>query len=79
MEPTLDLHHNTRLGYVDVAAHVTKMNRVELQTCGIGVESAAHSWGLHEDHWAEAWLQARKDASINASKLGFMLRSPRFR
>lgn len=32
VEPTLDLHHSTGLGYVHVAAHVTKMDRVKLQT-----------------------------------------------
>ena len=41
----------------------------------MGVESTAHSWRLREDHWAEAWLQAREDASINAAQLGFMLPS----
>ena len=75
VEPNLDLHHSTGLGYVDVAAHVTKMSRVKLHTCRMGVESTAHSWGLHDDHWAEAWLQARKDTGINATKLGFMLPS----
>ena len=75
VELTLDLHHTARLGYVDVAAHVTKTNRVKLQTCRTGVESTAHSWGLHEDHWAEAWLQAREDANFNAAQLGFMLPS----
>ena len=62
VELTLDFHHSTGLGYVDVAAHVTKMNIVKLQTCRMGVESTAHSWGLHEDHWAEAWLQAREES-----------------
>ena len=75
VELTLDLHHSTGLGYVDVAAHVTKMNRVKLQTCRIGVESKAHSWGLHEDHWAEAWLQAREEVGINATTMGFMVPS----
>jgi hypothetical protein len=60
---------------VDVAAHVTKMNKVKLQTCRMGLESTVHSWGLHEEHWAEVWLQARKDAGINATELGFMLLS----
>ena len=60
---------------MDVSAHVTKMNRVKLQTCRMGVESTAHSWDLPEDHWAEAWLQARKVAGINATELGFMLPS----
>ena len=74
-ELTLDLNKDTGFGFVDVSAHVTKRNRVKMDTMRTAVVGTAHPWGLHEDHWAEAWLQAREECGLDAAALGFFFSS----
>ena len=75
LEPSIDVNEQSQMGYVDVDAHVTKMNRVRLQTSRMSVSSTAHSLGLYADHWAQTWLQARTNLGLDASEQGFLLPS----
>ena len=74
-EPTLDLNEKTGRGYIDVTAHITKRSQVRLETSRMGVEITSHTWGLCHDNWAQKWLEARRDAGLNAVGDGTLMPS----
>ena len=74
-EPTIDLNHKTGRGYIDVTAHITKRSQVRLETSRMGVEITSHTWGLCQDDWAQQWLEARREAGLDAVTDGTLMPS----
>jgi len=74
LEPQLDLNPKGT-GFIDVEAHVTKMNRVRIDTMRMAVDSTAHSWGMYASNWAVHYVAARKSLKMDAHAMGFFIPS----